>query len=185
MGPLPFKTARDRRDAAESRQTMSERLPDAATPHRTRGHLRWESVDARLRALREVWVATSDGQGRPDAVPVWFWWEGFLLYFSTHPQSAKTRNLRRQPEIVVHNGDGADPIIIRGTAEPVDDSTALARVDAAYRAKYVDPLTGTEAPVLGLDEIPAVVFSVRPRLITAWSYADYGTRTDWRFRNDP
>jgi hypothetical protein len=61
----------------------------------------------------------------------------------------------------------------------------LARVDAAYRAKYVDPLTGTEAPVLGLDEIPAVVFSVRPRLITAWSYADYGTRTDWRFRNDP
>jgi len=150
-------------------------------PHRTRGHIRWESIDAGLRALREVWVATSDVAGRPDAVPVWFLWDGSALYFSTHPESAKARNLKRQPEIVVHNGDGADPIIIRGTTEPVEDSAELARVDAAYRGKYVDPHSGTEAPVLGLDDTPAAVFRVRPRLISAWSYADYGTRTDWRF----
>jgi hypothetical protein len=89
-----------------------------------------------------------------------------------------------QAEIVVHNGDGADPIIIRGTAEPVHDSAELARVDAAYRAKYVDPHSGTEAPVLGFDEPPATVFRVRPRLISAWSYGAYATRTDWRFHAD-
>jgi hypothetical protein len=112
---------------------------------------------------------------------VWFCWDGTVLYFSTHPQSAKARNLMRQPEIVAHNGDGADPIIIRGTTEPVKDSAELADADAAYRAKYIDPHSGTEAPLLGLDETPAQVFRVRPRLITAWSYADYPTRTDWRF----
>ena len=128
-----------------------------------------------------MWVATSDANGRPDAVPVWFWWDGTLLYFSTHPQSAKARNLTGQPEIVVHNGDGADPIIIRGTVEPVQDSGELASVDAAYRAKYIDPHSGTEAPLLGFDEVPAAVFRVRPRLISAWSYGVYATRTDWRF----
>jgi hypothetical protein len=114
-------------------------------------------------------------------VPVWFWWDGTVLYFSTHPQSAKARNLMPQPEIVVHNGDGADPIIIRGITEPVQDPAELARVDAAYRAKYIDPHSGTEAPLLDFDETPAAVFRVRPRLISAWSYADYATRTDWRF----
>lgn len=103
------------------------------------------------------------------------------LYFSTHPHSAKARNLAFQAEIVVHNGDGADPIIIRGAAEPVQDPAELERVDAAYRAKYVDPHSGTEAPVLGFDETPAAVFRVRPRLISAWSYGVYATRTDWRF----
>lgn len=161
--------------------SMSERTPDVSAPLRTRGHLGWDSVDARLRALREVWVATADTAGRPDAVPVWFWWDGTALYFSTHPHRAKARNLAFQAEIVVHNGDGADPIIIRGAAEPVQDPAELERVDAAYRAKYVDPHSGTEAPVLGFDETPAAVFRVRPRLISAWSYGVYATRTDWRF----
>jgi hypothetical protein len=116
-------------------------------------------------------------------VPVWFWWEGTVLYFSTHPESAKARNLSHLQEIVAHNGDGAEPIIIRGTAEPVQDPAELACADAAYRAKYIDPHSGTEAPLLGFDETPAVVFRVRPRLISAWAYADYVTRTDWRFND--
>ena len=163
---------------------MSERTPDDLTPHRTVGHLSWDLIVARLKALREVWVATSDAAGRPDAVPVWFWWEGTVLYFSTHPESAKAHNLLRLPEIVVHNGDGAEPIIIRGTAEPVEDSVELERVDTGYRAKYIDPHSGTEAPLLGFDETPALVFRVRPRLISAWSYGVYATRTDWRFDTD-
>lgn len=150
-------------------------------PQRTRGHLMWERVEAHLNALRELWVATADEDGRPDAVPVWFWWDDASLYFSTHPDSAKAQNLARQPAIVVHNGDGTDPITIRGLAARVEDSGELKRIDAGYRKKYVDPASGTEASLFGFDDIPAVVFCVRPRLVTAWSYADYTTRTDWRF----
>jgi hypothetical protein len=46
---------------------------------------------------------------------------------------------------VLHNGDGTDAIVIKGRAERVTERDELARVDQAYRAKYVDPHTGTSA----------------------------------------
>jgi tRNA (Thr-GGU) A37 N-methylase len=39
--------------------------------------------------------------------------------------------------------------------------------------------------VLGFDETPATVLRVRPRLISAWNYGVYATRTDWRFGVEP
>jgi hypothetical protein len=142
---------------------------------RTRGHIPWSSVDRRLRALREIWVTTAAPAG-PDAVPVWFWWDGQSVYFSTKRNSRKARNIARCSEIVLHNGDGADPIILRGRAEPVEDTEELARVDAAYRERYVDPHSGAEASIFVEGD---VCFRVRPRLVSAWSYATVGTRTDW------
>jgi pyridoxine/pyridoxamine 5'-phosphate oxidase len=139
---------------------------------RTRGHIPWRSVDERLRALREIWVATASPRGAPDAVPVWFVWDGDAVYFATPRESRKARNLAERPEVVLHNGDGADPIILKGRAEQVD----LQRFEAGYRAKYVDPHSGAEAAV---DVEGDVCFRVRPRLVMAWSYATVGTRTHW------
>src|SRR3954447_23508684 len=100
-----------------------------------RGFIPWRNVDARLRALREIWVSTASAAGRPDAVPVWFWWDGDCLYFTTKADSRKARNIDERPAVVLHNGDGADPIIVRGDAEVVSDASELARVDDAYRGK--------------------------------------------------
>src|SRR5438309_4987075 len=47
---------------------------------RVRGHLSWRTVDLRLRAMREIWVAMTRPDGRLHAVPVWFWWSGASLY---------------------------------------------------------------------------------------------------------
>jgi PPOX class probable F420-dependent enzyme len=143
---------------------------------RTRGYIPWSSVDARLRALREIWVATASPGGRPDAAPVWFVWDGEAVYFTTKADSRKGRNLARQAEVVLHNGDGADPIILKGRAEVVDDAGELGQVDAAYRAKYVDPYSGAQASIYAEGD---VCFRVRPRLVMAWSYATVGTRTHW------
>jgi PPOX class probable F420-dependent enzyme len=145
--------------------------------HRIRGHIPWSSVDARLRALRELWVTTASPDGKPDAVPVWFWWDGERVYFTSGPRGWKARNLLHQPAVVLHNGDGADTIILKGDAEVVTDREELARIDAAYGAKYVDPYSGTQAELVEGD----VAFRVRPRLVLAWSYAAMSTRTDWRF----
>lgn len=144
---------------------------------RTRGHIPWSNVDARLRALRELWVATASEDG-PDAAPVWFWWDGESVFFSTKAHSRKARNLAVRPATVLHNGDGADPILLRGEAEVVGDAAELDRVDAAYRTKYVDPHGGARATIHVEGD---VVLRVRPRLVTAWSYATVATRTDWRF----
>jgi nitroimidazol reductase NimA-like FMN-containing flavoprotein (pyridoxamine 5'-phosphate oxidase superfamily) len=142
----------------------------------TRGHIPWSNVDRRLRSMREVWVATASPKGRPDATPVWFWWDGEVAYFTCASVARKARNIAREPEVVLHNGDGADPIIIRGRAEHVTDPAELERVDAAYGEKYVDPHSGTRATIFVADDH---VYRVRPRLISAWSYAVAATKTDW------
>ena len=81
---------------------------------RVRGHLSWRTVDLRLRAMREIWVAMTRPDGRPHAVPVWFWWSGASLYFTARAGTLKPRSLSAAPEIVVHNGDGVDPIDTNG-----------------------------------------------------------------------
>ena len=76
------------------------------------------------------------------------------------------------------NGDGVDPIIVYGRADVVDDRDGLARLDRAYAEKYVAPDTGERATIFVEGD---VVFRVRPRHVLAWSYANVGYRTDWRF----
>ena len=141
----------------------------------TRGHIPWSNVDRRLVSMREIWVATASPRGRPDAVPVWFWWDGRVAYFTCKAGTTKPRNIAHEPNVVLHNGDGADPIIVKGVAELVTDREELDRVDAAYREKYVDPHSGT---LMTLTEDDAV-YRVTPRLVSAWSYAVAATRTDW------
>lgn len=150
------------------------------TPARMRvsGHIEWTDVDVRLRAMREIWVATASPRGRPDVTPVWFWWDGECVYFTCAAVSRKARNIAHEREVVLSNGDGADPIILKGRAERVSDAAELERVDRAYQGKYVDPGSGARATIFVADDH---VYRVRPRLVTAWMYATVANRTDWRF----
>src|SRR5262249_45181875 len=87
----------------------------------TRGHLPWSNIEARLRGMREIWIATTSPNGRPDAVPVWFWWDGEVAYFTCKAGTVKPRNIAHEPHVVLHNGDGTDPIIVKGRADRVTD----------------------------------------------------------------
>jgi nitroimidazol reductase NimA-like FMN-containing flavoprotein (pyridoxamine 5'-phosphate oxidase superfamily) len=130
----------------------------------------------RLSSMREIWVVTSSPSGRPDATPVWFWWDGTNVYFTCASVARKARNIAHQPEVVLLNGDGSDPIILKGRATRVLDRAELERIDDAYSQKYVAPTTGERATVFVGDDH---VYRVRPRLVSAWSYANASTRTDW------
>ena len=77
----------------------------------THGHITWSNVDRCLRSMREIWVATATPKGRPDAKPVW--WDGEAVYFTCAAVARKARNIAHEPEVVLINGDGADPIIIK------------------------------------------------------------------------
>jgi hypothetical protein len=141
-----------------------------------RGHVPWSNVERRLHSMREVWIATSSPTGRPDATPIWFWWDGTAAYVTCAAVARKARNIAAQPEVVLLNGDGVDPIILKGRAERVVDRVELKRVDDAYRKKYVAPTTGERATIFVADDH---VYRVEPRLVSAWSYADASTRTDF------
>jgi hypothetical protein len=109
-------------------------------------------------------------------MPVWFTWDGHVLYFATHEVSQKSKNLAHQPNVILHAGDGDDVIVLEGTAELVADQEEIRRVDADRGEKYVDPPTGARDTILvegtGL-------YRVRPTHVMTWMYGDLRGRTDW------
>ena len=141
------------------------------------GHIPRRKVDTWLQGFRSIWVCTTRPDGRPHAVPVWYWWDGQDIYFATPPTSQKSRNLAQQPEIVVHAGDGDDTIILEGKAEPVTDTAERSRINNLYMQKYVDPHSGAQATIADTD----ILYHVRVRRIMVWEYGIVSTRTDWHF----
>ncbi|SRR6266487_7111329 len=145
---------------------------------RIRGFIPWSKINNWLRAFRSIWVNTTRPDGRPHAVPVWFLWDGHGLYFISARHLQKSKNLRRQPWIIVHAGDGDDVIILEGRVEIVADRTELERVDAAYREKYVDPGSGAQATIF---EPEVDLYRVNVKHVMAWEYGTVANRTDWEF----
>ena len=145
---------------------------------RMHGFIPWSKIDHWLQAFRSIWLSTTRRDGRPHAVPVWYTWDGRNLYFISGRKLQKSNNLRRQPWIVVHAGDGDDVIILEGIAEIVTDRAEAERVDALYRAKYVDPGSGAQATVF---EPEADLYRVNVKHVMAWEYGTVANRTDWIF----
>ena len=69
-------------------------------------------------------------------------------------------------------------VIIRGRVAIVADPDEQARVDAAYRAKYVDPHSGARASIH--DNPADDLYRVVIERVIAWSYGTVGTWTEWR-----
>jgi hypothetical protein len=115
--------------------------------------------------------------------PLWFWWAGDLvppaLYFITARSTQKARNLAHAEWVELHLGDGDEVAIVRGRARIVTDRSEAARVDAAYRARYVDPHTGARASIH--DNPADDLYRVSVERVIAWSYGTVGTWTEWRF----
>ena len=141
----------------------------------TRGFIPWNKVNTWLKGFRSIWVSTTCPHGRPHATPVWYLWDGKHIYFASNKKSQKTKNLAKQPKIVVHAGDGDDAIILEGTAEIVTEPSQWEQVNRAYMEKYVDPHSGAKAHVEDTDHL----YRVNVRRIMSWEYGVVGTRTDW------
>jgi hypothetical protein len=148
-------------------------------PTRIRGHIPWEGVDLRLRAGRSLIIATTRPDGRPHAMPVWFVWTDACLYFITSRTTQKARNLVDEPWVVSHAGDGDDVLMVEGPTRRVDDPAELDRVDAAYRAKYVDPVSGATASIF--DNPADDLYRLEPWRVVTWMYGTVGGWTEWRF----
>ena len=145
---------------------------------RKRGFIPWSKIDHFLRAFRSIWLSTTRPNGHPHAVPVWYIWDGRNVYFISERRLQKSKNLAYQPWIVVHAGDGDDVIILEGPVEIVIEHAELQRVDADYRAKYVDPGSGAQATIF---EPESDLYRVNIKRIIAWEYGTVAHRTDWLF----
>lgn len=80
-------------------------------------------IEEFLKAPRHAVVATQARHGPPQLSPVWYLYEGGRMYISVGPESAKYRNLKRDPRISICV-DGGYPdyraVIIYGRAEIIE-----------------------------------------------------------------
>jgi PPOX class probable F420-dependent enzyme len=136
--------------------------------------LPWSEVARWLEGARNYWVVTVRPDGRPHAMPVWAVWLQRALWFSTHPDSVKGRNIARDPRIVVHLESGDDVAIVEGRAEQAAPGEAVERFVDAYDAKY-----GIRIDV---GERAMGIFVLRPWAVAAWRERDYPrSATRWTF----
>jgi PPOX class probable F420-dependent enzyme len=134
----------------------------------------WPEAAEKLARARNYWLATTRPDGSPHAMPVWGLWLDDAFVFSSGSRTRKTRNLARDPRVVVHLESGDEVVVVEGTAERVTDEAELRRIGEVYTAKYdfqFDPFAADDYPV----------FRVTPKLAYAWR-GDYpGTATRYAF----
>ena len=75
--------------------------------------------------VRPAILATTRSDGRPHAAPVWYDLDGHCLVFTTGAQTAKGRNLRRDPRAVLVVQDDQPPFAFVQLEGTVTISTEL------------------------------------------------------------
>jgi PPOX class probable F420-dependent enzyme len=89
---------------------------------------------------RAAKVATTMSSGQPHVMPVWFVLDGEELVFTTAADSAKGRNLRRDPRIALVVDEDVAPyafVHIRGHAKISEDMNELLRFATAIGGRYM------------------------------------------------
>jgi PPOX class probable F420-dependent enzyme len=93
-------------------------------------------VESRLKREQVIWLVTAGKQGRPQAVPVWFVWDGksFLIH---SVDGAKVNHIRSNPYVELHlNSDEAGDDLVRASGEAAIAKSPPAQENAAYMRKY-------------------------------------------------
>jgi len=90
-----------------------------------------------------IWLVTAGRDRRPQAVPVWFLWDGrsFLIYAQP---GIKVRHIRSNPHVELHtNTDENGDVVVRVAGEAtLSKSQAPAYKVPAYVRKYRADLKG-------------------------------------------
>jgi PPOX class probable F420-dependent enzyme len=93
-------------------------------------------TESRLKKEQVIWLVTASKDGKPQAVPVWFVWDGksFLIYAQ---DGVKVRDIRENPNVELHlNTDEAGDVVVRASGKATIVRSRSAEMDAAYRRKY-------------------------------------------------
>ena len=69
-------------------------------------------------------LATLNPDGSPQATPVWYRYDGETFYVTSRTGRKKVRNIKRDPRVtlvVEDTADGGNPLIVKGTAEVIEE----------------------------------------------------------------
>ena len=94
------------------------------------------TLDAALRRANYIYLTTYAASGKSSTVPVWCWFDGRDVYFTTDRESLKARRIRSTGRVTVHVGAKDGPAF-EGRAELVEGRRDIEdQLLRAYRRKY-------------------------------------------------
>jgi nitroimidazol reductase NimA-like FMN-containing flavoprotein (pyridoxamine 5'-phosphate oxidase superfamily) len=133
-----------------------------------------EELEGFLAGQRTVRVATVNGRGRPQVVPLWFVWLDEAMFLNSTLGNLTVRNLEANPQVsaVVDDGESYEELrgaILRGRLVRADDDRRIPAVADAWSVKY-----------MGGDPVPYGRWKNR-----AWFRLDPEEITSWDFRKIP
>ncbi len=110
-------------------------------------------------------IATIGKDNMPNIHPVWFLYENGIIFISTGRDSAKVRNIKRNPKVAVTvdvSEDGVNKgVVFRGEAELVENDELSKRI----LLKYLGP---DNPKFKQLVQIPRIVVKVKPEKMFSW-----------------
>ncbi len=109
---------------------LSRRLLDATTP-------RGKHILSRLKREIVIWLVTTNPNGGPLVVPVWFLFDGKTFLIHSVP-GQKVRNIEGNPLVALHlnsNREGGDVVRVTGKAQLPKRQPPAYKVPA-YLRKY-------------------------------------------------
>ena len=99
-------------------------------------------VESRLKKELVAWFVTVGADSKPQAVPVWFLWDGrsFLVYSQ---DGVKVRHVQANPNVELHlNSDEAGDDLVRVSGEATIESKRPSRLAPTYLRKYATSIKG-------------------------------------------
>lgn len=79
--------------------------------------LAWDHVRKDLEEAPVYWVSSVRPDGRPHVVPRDGVWLDDTWYYGGSPKTVHNNNIEKNPEVVVHIGDGMKAIMVEGRSE--------------------------------------------------------------------
>jgi PPOX class probable F420-dependent enzyme len=97
-------------------------------------------VESRLKKESVIWLVTAGEDCRPQAVPVWFLWDGrsFLIYAQP---GIKVNHIRSNPYVELHLNE-IDDDIVRASGRATISSRPPAHKNPTYVRKYGSQIKG-------------------------------------------
>jgi len=131
-------------------------------------------IETFLKAPRHAILATTRRNGAPQLSPVWYVFQDGLFYISIGAETAKHRNLQRDPRVSLCV-DGGHPearaVMIYGTAELVKGDQPL-RQEMRWRIirHYHESEEAARRYVNEVEDLPSVLVIVTPQRIISQDF---------------
>jgi PPOX class probable F420-dependent enzyme len=110
-------------------------------------------------------LSTGRGDGSPQSSLIGYLWDGEDVLVTFRRGSAKYRNVRRQPRVVMVVPDGRTAVTVYGDGELVEDDPARVDAYAAIVAGFGAPEAPRDEMVRRLDDEDRTVLRIQPTTV--------------------